>query len=66
MLDQISVNTLSAPRPGSATLPRRQFGAMSSHTNTEPCESVFLNNDKIILPLKEYSNKFLRENKPRE
>ena len=67
MLSNISVNLIAAPsRPESANMPNRIIGHNSMNYNGQGQDSVFLNNDKIIIPLKEYSNKFLRENKPRE
>lgn len=66
MLSNISVNLMTATsRPESANLPQRIPGPNLAYNNPQVNDSVFLNNDKIIIPLKEYSNKFLRENKPR-
>ena len=67
MLSNISVNLLSSSsRPESAHFPHKSNLSNLSQNNPQTNESVFLHNDKIIIPLKEYSNKFLRENKPRE
>lgn len=57
-----SVKTDPLPRPESAGLPVRQFGNIPNHTNINEGHSGSPN-DKIIIPLKEYSNKFFRDGK---
>lgn len=69
MLSNISVNSLPfhrPTRPESATLPHKKLGSIINYIHTENTDSVFLSNDRIILPMKEYSNKFLRDHKLRE
>lgn len=52
MLSNISVNVLTPSRPASAKLPHRVFIHNQTPSSAEISDSVFLSNDKIILPVK--------------
>lgn len=67
MLSTFSVKTEPLARPESASLPHRQFGEHATHTNIQnQTDHMFITHERVILPVKEYSNKFLREGKQKE
>ena len=63
----LSIQTEPLSRPESAALPHRQFGNNTlNQTHSNEATSMLINADKFIVPVKEYSNKFLREGKTNE
>jgi hypothetical protein len=52
MLSNISVNLLSQVRPSSAKAPNRNIINNQTSGYTDINDSVFLNHEKIILPVK--------------